>query len=61
MATEKIKKAVTENVRNMLNAELTRVNYKIYDNKNAMKRLVEEQTILKRERVRLTELLNSIK
>ena len=61
MPTEKVKKAVLENVNNMLHAELQKVCYKIFDNKNKMNRLAEEQTILKRERTKIIEMINSIK
>lgn len=55
-----VKKAVYERVKHMIQTELDSCNSKIRHNLLLFKRLQEEQTILKRERVKLTELLRSL-
>ena len=55
-----VKKAVVDNVKNMLLEELRKCNNKIRDNKDKFARLTEEQTVLKRERVKLTEMLRDL-
>lgn len=55
-----VKKAVMDKVRDMLNNELRKCNNKIWDNKNQFARLTEEQTTLKRERVKLAQMLRDL-
>ena len=56
-----IKKEVAKNIEKFIREELNKVNNKIHDNKYKFARLTEEQTILKRERVKIHELLNTIR
>lgn len=55
-----IKKEVTERIKKLLQEELQKCNNKIHDNLYQFKKLSDEQTVLKRERVRLAELLKSM-
>jgi hypothetical protein len=54
-----IKKEVAERIKTMLQAELNKCNNKIHDNLFQFKKLSDEQTILKRERAKLAEMLKS--
>ena len=56
-----IKKEVAKNIEKFIREELNKVNNKIHDNRYQFARLTEEQTILKRERVKIHELLNTIR
>lgn len=56
-----IQKKVVERIQQMLQEEFNKCNAKLFTNKYTFKRLVEEQTVLKRERVKLTEMLNELK
>lgn len=55
-----IKKEVYNRIIEVLKKELNRCNDKIYMNKYHFKKLSEEQTILKRERVELNRTMNEI-
>jgi len=55
-----IKKEVLNRVTSCLQKELNKCNNTLHQNLYQFKRLAEEQTILKRERVKLTELINSL-
>ena len=53
-----IKKEVLNRIEKFLNSELTKCNDAIHINKRNFEKLTNEQTILKRERVKITELIN---
>jgi len=53
-----IKKEVANRIQKLLQDELTNCNNKIRRNKYEFEKLAREQTILKRERVKLTKLIN---
>jgi hypothetical protein len=55
-----VKKEVIERVKGVLQKELDTIRYKISDNKNAFKKLRNEQIILKRERARLDQMIRDI-
>jgi hypothetical protein len=52
-----IKQEVAERIKNLLQIELNKCNNKIHNNLFQFKKLQEEQTILKRERVALAKLI----
>lgn len=54
------KKAATEKLIKLLRDEHCRCESKLRANRYNFQRLTEEQTILKREKVQLTELINSL-
>jgi regulator of replication initiation timing len=54
-----IRKKVLDDIRSRLLKELQSIDWKIRGNKSSMNKLVEEQTVLKRERVELHKILNS--
>lgn len=56
-----IKKLVIERITNLLQNEYNNINHKIFENKWKFKKLEEEQTILKRERAKLQQLINDVK
>ena len=56
-----VKKEVYEAVKAILKDELDKCNSKIRNNKWAFEKLTKEQTILKRERVKLTQLMHELK
>ena len=56
-----VKKEVYETVKQLLQEELNKCNSKIRNNKWAFEKLVKEQTILKRERTKLIQLMNELK
>ena len=55
-----IKKAVYDRILEMYQRELLDVEYKIRNNKYRFKELTDEQTTLKRERVRINQLIRDI-
>lgn len=56
-----VKKEVYETVKKLLKDELDKCNSKIRNNKWTFEKLVKEQTILKRERTKLIQLMNELK
>lgn len=56
-----IKKMVIERITSVLQIEYNSINRKIFDNRWKFKKLEEEQTILKRERAKLQQLINDVK
>lgn len=56
-----VKKEVYERVCAILENELLSINYKIKQNLSTFKRLADEQTVLKRERVFLSKQINELK
>ena len=56
-----VKKEVIEKMTECLSLEIKKCNDKISSNKYKMKNLIREQTILKREKVKITEVLRLIK
>ena len=54
-----VKKLVVDNIKSMLSKEIQTVEGLIRGNKYSMKKLVEEQTVLKRKRTELYRLLNT--
>jgi len=55
-----VKKEVAERIKLMIKAELNKCGNKIHDNRFQFKKLQDEQTVLKRERTSLIQLLNDI-
>jgi len=56
-----IKKEVAKNIEKFLREELSKINGKLNTNRYQFKKLTEEQTILKRERVKIHTLINTIR
>ena len=57
---EQAKKAASDKVKEILERELKDCNRKIQSNKYSFARLAAEQTILKRERVKITQLIREL-
>ena len=55
-----MKKEVAEKIKSFFEKELREIDHKIWKNKSEMKKLVNEQTILKRTRAELDKLSRSI-
>lgn len=55
-----INKQVYDRIKSMIERERQDIDYEIRANKRAMANIVEKQTVLKRERAKLTELLRGM-
>jgi len=56
-----VKKRVIERIVDLLQTEYNKINYEIFENKYKFKNLEHEQTVLKRERVKLQKMINELK
>ena len=56
-----VKKRVIERIVDLLQSEYARIYFELRSNKVKFKSLEQEQTILKRERAKIQQLINSLK